>query len=140
MMFSRNRGRSRPGFMNSLELLFFLPIIVVVFLAVVQYAQVLAAEARLSAASREGARVAASGGNARQIRKAVHAGLLPGERDKVKVETNVIGSDGSPASIHPGNDAVVRVSVPTSDIVPSALLMVIVNNRVLVGQTVMRKE
>jgi len=134
------RRQRRRGFMSTLELLLFLPVIVVMFLAVVQFAQVLAAEARLSGASREGARVAASGGNNRQIRKAVHAGLLPGEREKVKIETNVLGSDGSPSSVPPGSDVVVRVSVPTRDIVPSALLMVIVNNRVLIGQTVMRKE
>ena len=136
----RKRRLPRRGFMNSLELVFFLPIVIITLVVVVQFSQILAAEARLSGASREGARVAASGGNTQQIRHAVHAALLARERSHVTIETNALGSDGGPASLTPGSDVVVRVSVPTKEVVPSAILLVLVNNRVLIGQTVMRKE
>lgn len=139
MLLSKRR-LPRRGYVNSLELIFFLPMVIILLVAVVQFAQILKTEAQLAGASREGARVAASGGNTRQIRHAVHAALTLRERDKVTIETNAVGSDGNPIGLPPGSDVVVRVSIPTKDIVPSALLMVVVNNRVLVGQTVMRKE
>jgi hypothetical protein len=132
--------KARAGYLNSVEFLLYMPIVALTFLAVVQFAQVLAAEARLAGASREGARVAASGGDCEQITNAVFAGLLPAERSLVSVETNATNADGSPASLTPGSDVVVRVSAPTSSIVKSPLLMVTFNNQVLVGQTVMRKE
>jgi hypothetical protein len=106
----------------------------------VQLSQVLAAEARLAGASREGARVAASGGDCTQITNAVYAGLLPGECPLVTVETNATNPDGSPASLTPGVEVVVRVSVATSQVVVNPFLMVIPANQILVGQTVMRKE
>ena len=139
-MLLAKRKTSRPGFMNSVELIMVLPIVIFTFLAIVQFSQILAAEARLSGASREGARVAASGGSSQQIRKAVLAGLLPREHKLVQIETNALDSECAPASIPPGSEVVVRVSVATRDVVPSALLLVLVNNRELVGQTVMRKE
>jgi len=140
MILRKQNRLSRPAFLSSVELMFYLPIVIVTFLAVVQFSQILAAEARMSAGSREGARVAASGGNCRQIHKAVFAALLPGEKKFVTIETNAMDSQGSPANLPPGSEVVVRVSVPARDIVPSALLLVIGKNRVLVGQTVMRKE
>ena len=133
-------GRVRPGYLNSVEFLFYAPIVAVTIVAVVQFAQVLAAEARYSAASREGARVAASGGDCTQISNAVFAALLPAERSLVAIETNATNSDGSPATLTPGVDVVVRVSVGTDQIVLSPLRIVIGPNHVLVGQTVMRKE
>jgi TadE-like protein len=139
-MLVRKQTRARRGFMNSLELVFILPIIIIILVVIVQFSQILAAEARLSAASREGARVAASGGNTHQVRHAVHAALLGRERGQVKIETNAIGSDGDPVNLPPGSDVVVRVSIPTKEVVPSAILLVLVNNRVLIGQSVMRKE
>jgi hypothetical protein len=130
----------RRGFINSLELIFLLPIVIIMLIVIVQFSQVLAIEARLASASRQGARVAASGGNTRQIRHAVHSALHPRDRELVTIETNAVGSDGNPLNSPPGCDVVVRVSMPTQEVVPGALLMVLANNRVLVGQTVMRKE
>ncbi|HZZ81918.1 MAG TPA: TadE/TadG family type IV pilus assembly protein [Gemmataceae bacterium] len=134
------RKTRRPGFVNAVELIFVLPIVIITFIVIVQFSQILAAEARLCGASREGARVAASGGNTRQIRKAVHSCLLPREHKMVQIETNALESDGGPKSVPPGTEVVVRVSVATKDIVPSTLLSCFFDKNVLVGQTVMRKE
>jgi Flp pilus assembly protein TadG len=139
MRVSKGRKRRR-GFLSSLELIFYMPLLVLTLIAVVQFSQVLAADARLSGASREGARVAASGGNANQISNAVYAALLPSERSLVSIQTNAIQSDGNPAPLTPGVDVVVRVSVLTKQVVPHPLPFVIAKNQELVGQTVMRKE
>lgn len=136
----RKRIHSRPAFVNTLELIFYLPIVILLFVAIVQFSLVLAAEARLSGASREGVRVAASGGNSEQISQAVFAGLKPSERKLVSIETNAVDSGGHPASLNSGIAVVVRVSMPTTSILAKPLHMVFDKNRVLIGQTVMRKE
>ena len=134
------RRSVRPGYLNSVELILFLPLVIFSFAIIVQYNQVLAAEARLFAAAREGARVAASGGNSHQIGQAVFPAMRPSERDQIVIETNVVDSHGDPISVMPGSDVVVRVSIPIRDVVPSALLLIFMTERDLVGQTVMRKE
>jgi hypothetical protein len=139
-MMALRRTKRRPGFINAVELIFVLPIVIITFIVIVQFSQILSAEARLCSASREGARVAASGGNNHQIRRAVHGCLLQREHKLVEIETNVLESDGGPKSVPPGSEVVVRVSVATKDIVPSALLSYFFDKSVLTGQTVMRKE
>jgi hypothetical protein len=132
--------RSRPGYINTVEFMLYLPIVILLFIAIVQFSKVLAAEARLAGASREGVRVAASGGNAAQIAEAVKAGLLPSEKDLVSIESNAVDSQGRPESLLPGATVVVRVSVQTSKVVSKPIDLVVDTNRLLVGQTVMRKE
>jgi Flp pilus assembly protein TadG len=134
------RSPKRAGYLNTIEVMIYMPILILTLVAIVQFSQVLAADARLSGASREGARVAASGGNATQITNAVHALLLPKERHLATIETNAVDASGNPLSLTPGVDVVVRVGVSTKKIVPRPLAFVIVNHHQLVGQTVMRKE
>src|SRR4051812_40145372 len=93
------RNRVRPGYLNSVELILFLPLVIFSFAIIVQYSQVLAAEARLFAAAREGSRVAASGGNSHQISQAVFPVMRPAERNQVIIETNVVDSSGNPVSV-----------------------------------------
>jgi TadE-like protein len=139
MLLSSQR-RGRPGFLNAMEFALFFPILVLTLIAIVQFSQVLAVDARLSGASREGARIAACGGDSTQITNAVFAALPPGERHLVSIYTNAVQSDGSPAPLTPGVDVVVRVSVMTKKVVGHPLAFVVSNNQELVGQTVMRKE
>jgi hypothetical protein len=136
----KKHHRTRAGYVNSVEFMLYLPIVILLFIAIVQFSKVLAAEARLAGASREGVRVAASGGNAAQIAEAVKAGLLPAEKDLVSIETNAVDSEGRPASLVPGAIVVVRVSVPTAKVISKPIDLVMDTNRQLVGQTVMRKE
>jgi hypothetical protein len=135
-----SRSQGRPGFLSSMEFALFFPILVLTLIAIVQFSQVLAVDARLSGASREGARIAACGGDSTQITNAVYATLPPAERHLVTIQTNAVLSDGTPAPLTPGVDVVVRVSVLTKNVVGHPLAFVVANNQELVGQTVMRKE
>jgi Flp pilus assembly protein TadG len=134
------RSRARGGFINTVEFLLYAPLLLFTLLVIVQFCLVLAADARLAGASREGARVAATGGNGAQITNAVDALLLPAERSKVTIQTNAVDSAGNALDLNPGVDVVVRVSIKTKDIVPHPLALVISGHQELVGQTVMRKE
>jgi Flp pilus assembly protein TadG len=137
----RIQGRpARAGFVNTVEFMLYMPLLMFTLIVIVQFCLVLAAEARLSGASREGARVASSGGNATQITNAVDALLLPAERTRVTIQTNAVDSSGNALNLTPGVDVVVRVSIKTKDLVPHPLAFVISNHQELVGQTVMRKE
>jgi Flp pilus assembly protein TadG len=135
-----NRGPRRAGFISSFEFMLYVPLLILTLIAVVQFSQVLAADARLSGASREGARVAASGGNGTQITNAVYAVLLPAERSLAIIQSNAVDANGNPAGLTPGVDVVVRVSMMTNNVVAHPLPFVIAYNQELVGQTVMRKE
>jgi hypothetical protein len=134
------RSQARAGFVNTVEVLLYAPLLLFVLLVVVQFCLVLAAEGRLAGASREGARVASSGGDAAQINHAVDALLLPRERRKVEIYTNAVDSSGNALQMNPGVDVVVRVSIKTKDAVPHPLALVFSNHQELVGQTVMRRE
>ena len=134
------RRPKRGGFINTVEFLLYLPFLLFTLIVVVQFCFILAADARLAGASREGARVASSGGDAIQITNAVDAMLLPAERPKVSIYSNVVDQYGNPLNLNPGVDVVVRVTLKTADLVPHPLAFVVSNHQLLVGQTVMRKE
>ena len=136
----RKRSPARAGFLNTVEFMLFVPLLMFILVAIVQFSQLLAADARLSGASREGARVAASGGNGTQISNAVYALLLPAERSLATIQTNAVDADGNPVGLAPGVDVVVAVSIMTNKIVAHPLALVMASNQELVGQTVMRKE
>jgi len=140
MAITRRSPSRRAGYVSTVEVLFYLPLIIVLLLAIVQFAKVLSVEARLSGASREGGRVAACGGNAKQINEAVYLALLPAEKDFVRIEANSVDSQGKPLPSLPGGAVVVRVSMPTAKAVSNPLGFILDKNRLLVGQTVMRKE
>jgi hypothetical protein len=139
-MARKNHRVQRAGFLNSIEFGLYLPIVILLFVAIVQFSKVLSTEARLAGASREGVRVAASGGNSTQISNAVFAALLPVEKNLVSIETNAVDSQGHPAVLVSGAVVVVRVSMPTKKAVSKPLSFVFNGNQELVGQTVMRKE
>ena len=130
----------RPGYISTVEVVFYLPLVILAFAAILQFSKVLSVEARLAGASREGVRVAASGGNSAQISDAVFAAMLPAEKNLVSIESNAVDSQGKPLSMVAGETVVVRVSMPTTNAVSSPLGFILDKNRVLIGQTVMRKE
>jgi len=71
------RRRRRVGAILSVELMLVLPILLIGFLALLEISLLLVGEAKLAAASREGARVAAMGGNDGDVLGAVSNVLGP---------------------------------------------------------------
>jgi hypothetical protein len=129
-----------------MELLLVLPIMMAIFFGTVEYGLLLAAEARLYNASREGARVAAAGGNIDDVRVAARTALLAGEATRVDIQavlTDPPVTPGRPPTPKPpGSLVAVMVSAPARALVPDYLrfIGISIGHRCLVGQTVMRKE
>ncbi|MBX9677555.1 MAG: hypothetical protein K2X38_02245 [Gemmataceae bacterium] len=82
------QGR-RVGALLTFELLFLLPFLLVMFLSLVEFSALLVGEAKVSAAAREGARVAAMGGNTSDIQAAVGTALGTGITAKIDLSTAV---------------------------------------------------
>ena len=132
-----DRSRRRGGV--ALELLLVLPILLAVLLGAVELSLWLTAQQQVNLAAREGARVAAVGGNLDDVNAAVRSAL--GARfDQATVQAQL--TDGGGAPLPPGQPVTVAVALPASAVVPDLLAFVgvSVRNVTLVGQTVMRKE
>jgi Flp pilus assembly protein TadG len=108
--------RSRAGAILSTELLFLLPILLVIVLAVVEFAFLLTAETRLTAATREGARVAALGGNSGDVLGAIN--LILGNNLSSQIQFEVDYPNGSSNT---GDPVQVVVTVPATVMVPNWL-------------------
>jgi Flp pilus assembly protein TadG len=140
---ARRKNANRPGAILAMELLLVLPLMMAIFFGTVEYGMLLAAEARLSNASREGARVAAAGGNLDDVKAAVKASLLMGEQNLVEIQAVLTDPPSSTQPVSPGSPVTVNVSAPAKSVgVPDYLRFVgfSIANRCLIGQTVMRKE
>jgi Flp pilus assembly protein TadG len=130
----------RTGSTLAAELLFALPLVLVVVLATIEFSTLLLVRQQLQAASREGARVAALGGDATQVEAAVRNFLGTGNLAGAQV-TSVLTDDlGQPSPS--GAPVAVTVSLPTTQAVPDLLALTgfSLANDVTVAQTVMRKE
>jgi Flp pilus assembly protein TadG len=143
---SRNWGLSpfasaskRAGYL-AIELLFVLPIIVIMVLAMVEFSMILVARQQLTAASREGARVAAIGGTTADIDNAVHTYLGTGSLAAAQVVPVITDDMNNP--LPSGAPVQVTVQIPTAQVVPNLLAPIgfSIANDVLVAQTIMRKE
>jgi len=140
---TRRASASRIGAIVAMELLLVFPLMMAIFFGTVEYGLWLAAEARLFNASREGARVAAAGGNLDDVKAAVKASLLMGEQNLVEIQAVLTDPPNSTQPVAPGSPVAVMVSAsPKSVGVPDYLRFIGVSiaNRCLIGQTVMRKE
>lgn len=137
---SKERAGRRQGAIMALELLLVLPLVLAIFFGTVEYGLLLAAEARLINASREGARVAAAGGDSNDVEAAVKAALLADEADLVDIQALLTDVNDDP--LLPGDQVAVMVSAPATTLVPDLLRFIGISicNRCLIGQTVMRKE
>lgn len=132
-------NRPRRGSM-SVELLFALPVALIVFLAMIEFSQLLAARQQLQAASREGARVAALGGDEAEAEAAARRFLGAGALAAAEVVVTDTDNQGQP--VPTGGPVSVRVSLPAPLAVPDLLAFIgfSIRGDTLVAQTVMRKE
>jgi Flp pilus assembly protein TadG len=132
----KNRRTARSGVL-ALELLFALPLIIGMLLAMIQFSLFLSARQQVANATREGARVLALGGNLDEVRLAVDRFLGPQTADVSATVT-----DGNGNSILPGQPVEVVVRIPTKFLVPDMLGMIGFGwgDSTLIAKSVMRKE
>jgi Flp pilus assembly protein TadG len=124
----------------AVELLVALPIVLAVLLGMIEFSMLLVARQQILVASREGARVAALGGTADDVDKAVHQFLGTGSLAGAQVQAQLTDQSGQP--VPSGGAVAVTVSLPTAQAVPDLLRFIgfSLGNDVLTVQTVMRKE
>jgi len=129
-------SRRRLGAIHAVELLLLLPIVLILIVGMVEYSMILSIDQQLAVASREGARVAAQGGDSCEVEAAARLALGCGSVGQNAVVTSQL-TDIS------GNPVLVRVAVcDASSVVPDMLrfLGFSIQNQELAGATVMRRE
>ncbi len=147
MLFRRSllhaRCQTRRGILT-FELLLVLPILLIVVLAAVQFSLTLYARQQLVAASREGCRVAALGGNLSEVEGTIRRTLGNGRLADVDIElTDETGKPLSDGMILPSGDSVaVWLRLPTVHVVPNLLRFIgySIQTDEMVARTVMRRE
>lgn len=130
----------RKGFINSVELLLFAPIAVVILLAMVEFCFLLVMQSRLAVSSREGARVAATGGTVQEVQMAVGRVLGRKAMCHAQIQIRPPISERNPPL--PGQPVVVLVEVPTRQVIPDLLGLFCSKKKThtIIGRTVMRAE
>lgn len=111
----RGALHERTGSILSMELLFVLPVMLLLVLAMVEMTFLIAAETRLAAASREGARIAALGGDAGDIQDRLDALFGSQSSDVAFIVTFLNDSQ------NPGDPVQVEVSGTASAFAPNYL-------------------
>jgi len=137
----RPSGRGQRRGILAVELLLVLPILVALFLGMMQYSLILGARQSLLAASREGARVAAHGGTKEEVCATVRRVLGTGSLGAANVKIRSVFED--PQHPFDGRDRVeVCVCVRTTCVVPDMLRWIGISfrNQDLVVGSVMLKE
>jgi hypothetical protein len=131
-------GRRRGSL--ALELLLLMPVLTGILLAIVEIGMLEFADQQLTAASREGARVAAQGGDEDDVELAVRRYLGRGRLGDVHVDVDFKDRHGRP--LPSGEPIEVRLSLPANHAVPDLLRFVgfSIKDKKLIGRTVMRKE
>lgn len=124
----------------AVELLFVFPVLLAILLGTVQLSLWLAAQQQVALASREGARVAATGGSSAEVASLVRQVLGEKRFSQAEVQTSLTSLSGQ--TVAPGDPVAVVVRLPARAVVPDLLAFVGISIRheVLVSQTVMRKE
>jgi hypothetical protein len=124
----------------AVEALLTLPVLVTVVLAVVELSMLSAVQEQLLAASREGGRVAALGGNENDVSQAVQRHLGHGAVSAARIQLVLRDHSGHP--LPSGNPVQVVVSIPAKQVVPDLLRFIgfSIQKQTLTGSTVMRKE
>lgn len=137
------RAGHRSGYLL-FELLLLLPVLLVLILAAVEFGMLLHARQQLIAASREGCRVAAVGGNQEDVAEMARQVLGPGRLGDAEIQIAL--ADGtpvpSPAEIPTGEAVAVWVRLPARYAVPDLLRFIGYSLRddQIVARTVMRRE
>jgi Flp pilus assembly protein TadG len=124
----------------TVELLLVLPILLAILLAMFEFSALLVARQELLSASREGARVAALGGDENQVREAVSRALNAHYDQAVTVRTLLTDSSGEP--VESGSPVVVRLELPTAAAAPDLLrfIGISIHGETIIAQATMRKE
>jgi hypothetical protein len=124
----------------AMELLLVLPLLLAVLLGTVELSLWLAAQQQVSLASREGARVAATGGTRADVNQAIRLALGDARFQRAQVTTWLTDSNSQP--LPSGEPVSVLVALPASAVVPDLLVFIglSIRNQKLISQTVMRKE
>jgi hypothetical protein len=136
------RTPRRRGWL-AVELLFVLPIVLLLLAALVEFTLLLHARQRLAAASREGCRIAAVGGDADAVALATRRVLGNGKLGQAEIlitgEDPENHADSTAAS---GEAVAVWVKLPAALVVPDLLRIIgySIRDEELVGRTVMRRE
>ena len=134
-MDARNTQKRRG--ILAIELLFALPLVIGLLLAMIQFSLFLSARQQVTNATREGARVLALGGDADEVRLAVDRFLGPQIAD---ISATLTDGNGNPVA--PGQPVEVMVRIPTKYLVPDMLGMIGFGwgDSKLISKTVMRRE
>jgi len=124
----------------AIELLFVLPLLLIVVLATVEFSLWLMAQQQVALASREGARAAAQGGDINAVQLAVLQVLGPNRAGLAQVQAFLTDANGQP--LLSGAPVTVQVMLPVSAVVPDLLVLagISIRNEIIASQTVMRKE
>lgn len=124
----------------TIELLLITPVLVAVVIAAVEFALLIAAEHRLESAAALAARVAAQGGDAKAVSKAVHDSLGGGRWEKVEVKAILEDDGGRPLAA--GSNVEVVVTIDAAQVVPDLLGFVgfSLKDQTLRGRALLRKE
>lgn len=124
----------------SLELIFALPILIGLVLAVIQFSMLSAAQHELAQACREGCRMAALHYSEKEIRKGVRDYLGKGRLQCAEIQVEIEDRHGEP--ICSGRPVAVRMRIPKGQAVPNllAFLGFGFGEEMLSAQSVMRKE
>ena len=142
----RSRKLKRPARRGILafELLLFLPILLLLVLAMVQFSMTLHARQQLVAASREGCRIAALGGTLSEVEQTVRRTLGTGKLADADIE--LTDEKGTPilagTPVFSGDSVAVWLRLPTIHVVPDLLRFMgySIKNDELVARTLMRRE
>ncbi len=130
----------RPGYVNIVELLFVLPLLLVLLLAMAEFSMILTTQTRLAAAARDGAREAATGGSPRQVRQAVQRVL--GEEQMRHARVLIRPEYDEEAPLLPGEAVEVRVELDAKGALPDLLSFAgfSLRGKRFIGQAIMRVE
>lgn len=133
----RREGRRASA---SLELLFALPLLFAMIVAVLQFSMVVTAQHELAAACREGARAAARHHSEEEVRKIVRDFLGEGRLKCAKIHVRI--RNDSHELVCSGEPVEVMMEIPTRVAVPNFLAFIgfCFAEENLVARTVMRKE
>lgn len=136
--------RQRRRGILALELLLILPILLLLVLAMVQFSMTLQARQQLVAASREGCRVAAIGGDLGEVERTIRRTLGQGRLLDADIElTDEAGKAIEAGQAVPSGESVaVWLRIPTVAVVPDLLRFMgySIKDDELVARTLMRRE
>ena len=137
-LLGRSSRRARHGSM-ALELLLVLPLLLALLFGMIQFSILLSSRQVLLAASQEGARVAAQGGNVLEVETAARRVLGTGSLGQAQVVSLLTDGQGNPAPA--GAAVTVCVQMPADQAAPNLLRFIGLNiQEPIVACTTLRKE